>query len=59
LQDIFLYPMAKFLLSRHLGMDSDRRKESDYAMAEFQAEIKNILDEVEFDSEPLQIQEVW
>ena len=59
LQDIFLYPLAKFVLARHLGTDPDRRQAAEQAMTEFQMDLKALFDDVEFSDEPFQVKEVW
>lgn len=59
LQEIFMYPMAKFVLSKHLGTDPDRKQVAEQAMAEFQIELKALFGDVEFSDEPFQVKEVW
>lgn len=59
LQEIFLYPMAKFVLARHLATDPDRKQAAEQAMMEFQVDLKALFDDVEFSDEVFQVKEVW
>ena len=53
LQDAFKYPMAKFLMFKHLSEydDEDMKPEAERYRQEYLMDIKKIYDEIEMDSE--------
>jgi len=64
LHDAFMYPMAKFLLFKHLSIeydDEDMKPEAERYRQEYLLDLKKIYDEMEFDSEneSFQVQMRW
>lgn len=60
IQDVFFYPMAKYMAGRYMAATVGQDDPSALRMiADAMDEMNTVLSEIEIDSEPFQVEEVW